>query len=101
MFIHRAFAFDTNGILQWATACVRLQTFAAVTNPGFTEVTNGTDHAEAGSEHTRMTDNTIARLQHAFDFAALRTDGQALHTLTEVAEGTRFLFSLAFVALKE
>lgn len=68
--------------------------------PGFAKIANRTDHAETGGEHAHMLDHTVARFQHAFNFAALCTDRQTLHTLTEVAEGTRFLLSLALVALQ-
>lgn len=68
--------------------------------PGFAEIANRTDHAQTGGKNARMFDHTVTSLQHAFDFAALRTNRKALHTLAEVAEGTGLLFSLALVALQ-
>lgn len=98
--VHTAFAFHAHRIDQWTGARMTLQTFSSMAHPCLAKITNRTDHAQTGGEYARMFDHTVARLQHAFDFATLSADRKTLHTLTEVAKGTRLLFALAFVALQ-
>lgn len=100
MFVHTSLTFDAHSIDQRTCARMTLKAFASVTDPGFAEIANRSNHAETGGEYANMFNYTVARFQHAFDFAALSTDRKALHTLTEIAESTRFLFSLTFVALQ-
>lgn len=99
--VNTAFAFHTGGVRQRTSARMRLQTLSPVANPSFTKVANGTDHSEASCKNARMPDNAIARFQHAFHFATLRTDRQTLNALTKVAESSRFLLPVCSVDWKK
>jgi len=95
-----AFTLQANGILQRTGAGVRGKTLAAVAHPCLAEVANGANHSwKSSGIHARMFDHTVASLEHAFDLATLCTNGQTLHTLAEIAKGTRLLLLLALVAV--
>lgn len=70
---------------------MHLEALPAVTNPGLAEITNSADHGHSSCEHSGVSDQTVARLQHALHLATLCTDGQTLNALAEIAEGTGLL----------
>lgn len=59
-----------------------------------------TNHSKSSGKHSRMLDHTIACLLHAFRFAALCTNWKTLNALAEIAKCSRFLLTLALIALK-
>lgn len=77
---------------------MRLQTLAAVTHPSLAEIANCTDHPEAGSESTSVSDYAISALQHAFDLAAMCADWKFLNVLAEITKCPGFLLLTALVA---
>lgn len=70
---------------------MRLKTLLSMTNPGFTVVTNRTNHSQSSCENTRMTNHTVTCFQHAFDLSTLSTDRKALHRVAEVTESPTLL----------
>jgi hypothetical protein len=94
-------ALDTDSVLQWTTAGMRLQTFSAVTHPRLAKVTNSANHLHAYGEHTNMFDDTVASFQHALDFRAVGTHWQSLNRLAEVTKGTILLLLFASVTFHD
>lgn len=74
-----------------------LQTFLAMTNPGFTVVTYGTHHLESSGKLAGVFDDTVTGLTHALCLATASTHGKSLNSTTEIAEGPVLLFPLALV----
>lgn len=97
MLPHTPITLKADSILKGTGACMRLQALPPMTHPRLTEVTDGTHHAHASAVDPCMFNYTVSSLKHALDFATVTTLGKTLYTLTEVAEGTVLLFSLAFV----
>lgn len=100
MFPNTAFTLQANCILQRTGAGVRGETLASMAHPCLAEVANGANHSRKSSGiHSRMLDHTVASLEHALYLATLRTNGQTLDTLAEIAKGTRLLFLFALIAI--
>lgn len=74
------------------------ETFSTVTDEGFTEVTDGSDHGDSGSWNCVF---DCAVTYHAFDTSTMSTLNDTLNSLTEVAEGSGLLSSKALNALHD
>lgn len=98
MLPNTALALDTLRVPEDARASVTLQTLSAVTNPGLAEVADGPHHLHTRGVLSCMLDHTVARLHHAFLFAALRTYWKTLNSPAKVTESAILLTPFALVA---
>lgn len=100
MLPHATFTFQANSVLQRTSAGVGCQTLPTMADPSLAEVANCANHSwKSSGVDPWMFDYTVTSLQHAFNFAALCTDGQSLDTLAKIAECTRLLLFFAFIAV--
>jgi hypothetical protein len=70
-----------------------------VTDPGLTEVANGSHHTKASGKDTGMSNDTVSRLKHALHLPTVSTLGKSLKGRTKVTEGSILLNPLALVTL--
>ena len=90
---------DAHRVLQRTRASMGAETVFTVTNPGFTEVTDRSNHLQACRELPGVLDNTVSGFLHAFLLATLCAHRETLNRCAKVTESSVFLLSLALVAL--
>ena len=71
-------ALDADRVLQGAGACVRAEAVFPVADPGFTEITDGSDHLQSRCELARVFNDTVTSFLHAFLLAALGAHRKSL-----------------------